>query len=117
STRPGRPQCDSLHRLGAPRSEHNAPMEPALDTRDSFIDSHCFEQIVERSTEGILLLDAADRDLPVIYVNPAFESLTGFKARDVVGKRWHVLERERGEHPGVDDLLSAVERSEPIEVE
>src|SRR5690554_2928125 len=92
-------------------------MEPALDTRDSFIDSHCFEQIVERSTEGILLLDAADRDLPVIYVNPAFESLTGFKARDVVGKRWHVLERERGEHPGVDDLLSAVERSEPIEVE
>src|SRR5690606_13481851 len=115
--RTGLPQCDSRHRLRAPRCQHNAPMEAALDTQDTFIDPHCFEQIVARSAEGILLLDATDPDLPVIYVNSAFESLTGFRARDVVGKRWHVLERDRNEHRGVDELLSAVERSEPIEVE
>ncbi|MFO7285584.1 MAG: diguanylate cyclase [Gammaproteobacteria bacterium] len=94
-------------------------MEAALDNQDSFsvIDLHFFEQIVARSSEGILLLDAADANLPIAYVNSAFESLTGYRARDVIGKPWHVLERERGEHHGVDELLSAVERAEPIEVE
>lgn len=92
-------------------------MEAALDTDETFIDHHFFEQIVSRSSEGILLLDAADGALPVVYANPAFETLTGYRPGDVVGKRWHVLERERGEHRGVDELLTAVERSEPVDVE
>jgi len=84
---------------------------------DVFPDRHCLEQIVARSSEGILLLDARDADRPIIFANPAFESLTGYRAGELIGKRWHVLTRERGQHRGVDDLQAAVERGEPIDVE
>jgi diguanylate cyclase (GGDEF)-like protein/PAS domain S-box-containing protein len=92
-------------------------MEAALITHDSYIDRQYFEQIVTKSSEGILLIDAQDQELPVVYANPAYEAMTGYRAREMVGQRWHVLDRERGEHRGIDDLQKAVERAEPIEVE
>lgn len=84
---------------------------------DVFPDRHCLEQIVARSSEGILLLDAREPGRPIVFANPAFESLTGYRAGELIGKRWHVLKRERGQHRGIDDLQAAVERGEPIDVE
>jgi len=92
-------------------------MEAARVINDHFPDRHCLEQIVARSTEGILLLDARQPGLPIVFVNPAFESLTGYRTGELIGKRWHVLKRERGQHRGIDDLQAAVERGEPIDVE
>jgi len=92
-------------------------MEPARIINESSPDRQCLEQIVARSSEGILLLDARQAGLPIVYVNPAFESLTGYRTAELIGKRWHVLKRERGQHRGIDDLQAAVERGEPIEVE
>lgn len=92
-------------------------MEAALVMNDSFPDRLCLEQIVARSSEGIVLLDAREAGHPIIFVNPAFESLTGYRAGELTGKPWHVLKRERGQHRGIDELQGAVERGEPIEVE
>jgi diguanylate cyclase (GGDEF)-like protein/PAS domain S-box-containing protein len=92
-------------------------MEAALVMTDSSPDRHCLEQIVARSSEGILLLDARKAGLPIVFVNPAFESLTGYRTGELIGKRWHVLRRERGQHRGIDELQAAVERAEPIDVE
>lgn len=92
-------------------------MAAAPETLEPTLDRTCFEEIVARSSEAVLLLDAKAADKPIVYANPAFESLTGYRANDVIGKRWHVLARERGEHRGIDELQAAVERAEPAEVE
>ncbi len=92
-------------------------MEAALAINDDFPDRYCLEQIVARSGEGFILLDACDPGLPIAFVNPAFESLTGYRAGELIGKRWHVLRRDSGQHPGVDELHAAIERAEAIEVE
>src|SRR5690606_31116808 len=92
-------------------------MEAARVINDHFPDRHCLEQIVARSTEGILLLDARQPGLPIVFVNPAFESLTGYRTGELIGKPWHVLKRERGQHRAIDDLQAAVERGDAIDVE
>jgi hypothetical protein len=40
---------------------------------------------------AIVVADAADPDFPVIYVNAAFESATGYRAHEVLGRNWSVL--------------------------
>jgi len=92
-------------------------MEAALVTNDTSLDRDYLEQIVARSSEGILLLDAREANRPIVFVNPAAERLTGYRAGELVGKPWHVLKRDRGDHRGIDQLQSAVERTEPADVE
>jgi PAS domain-containing protein len=40
---------------------------------------------------AIVVADAAEPDFPVIYVNAAFESATGYRAHEVLGRNWSVL--------------------------
>jgi PAS domain S-box-containing protein len=39
-----------------------------------------------------VIADATSRTLPIIYVNPAFEQITGYSAGEVLGKHWRFLE-------------------------
>ena len=46
-------------------------------------DPDMYRRLVESSPEGVVLIDAKSSDHPVIYVNPAFEALTGYSAADI----------------------------------
>ena len=41
------------------------------------LDADLYRRLLETSPEGVVLVDALHPDHPVIYVNPAFEALTG----------------------------------------
>ena len=49
-------------------------------------DEGMYRRLVESSPEGVVLVDALYPDQPVIYANPAFEILTGFKADELQGR-------------------------------
>jgi PAS domain S-box-containing protein/diguanylate cyclase (GGDEF)-like protein len=77
------------------------------------LNRHTLEQIVAASPAAILVADANDARLPVVYVNEAYERLTGFALADVVKRPWLLLERPSG-----DDLAqvrAAIGRGEPCE--
>lgn len=40
---------------------------------------------------GFVVTDALEPDHPIIYVNSVFESITGYRAEDVLGRNWSVL--------------------------
>jgi flavin-binding kelch repeat F-box protein 1 len=42
----------------------------------------------EQRAAAIVVADAAEADFPVIYVNAAFESATGYRAHEVIGRNW-----------------------------
>ncbi|GJN25407.1 hypothetical protein PR202_gb13229 [Eleusine coracana subsp. coracana] len=42
----------------------------------------------EQRASAIVVADAAEADFPVIYVNAAFESATGYRAHEVIGRNW-----------------------------
>lgn len=57
--------------------------------------------------EGIVIADARQPDMPLIYVNPAFEAVTGYAAGEVIGRNCRFLQG-----PGTDqETLEVIRRA------
>lgn len=48
---------------------------------------------IESSSNGIIIADASKPDLPIVYVNPAFEKITGYPAEESMGRNCRFLQR------------------------
>ncbi len=46
------------------------------------------------SITGIVIVDAQQPDLPLVYVNPAFERLSGYMAAEIIGRNCRFLQGE-----------------------
>jgi PAS domain S-box-containing protein len=49
-------------------------------------------QAVEASGSGIAIADMRQRDYPIIDVNPAFERMTGYAAKEILGRNCRILQ-------------------------
>ena len=63
---------------------------------------------LEASTNGIAIADAADPELPLIYVNPAFVELTGYSRSELIGKNCRFLQGDDTHQPGLDEIRAAL---------
>lgn len=70
------------------------------------------DRAIEASQNAVLITDATRAGTPVIYVNPAFEEITGFSPDDVLGKSPSFLYGPDAEQSGVRDLSMAVRKRE-----
>jgi len=50
--------------------------------------------VIEGSSTGFSIADAGSTDRPLIYVNPAFEKISGYSAEEVVGQNCRFLNAE-----------------------
>ena len=73
--------------------------EEELALRDRSIDS---------ATNGILIADARQLDMPTVYCNTAFEKITGYSKVEVLGKNCRFLQGEDHDQPGLDDIRKAI---------
>ncbi|RRA49947.1 nitrogen regulation protein NR(II) [Acidipila sp. EB88] len=67
-------------------------------------------RIFRSVTAGISVANATLPDLPIIYVNPAFEAMTGYSREEVQGRNCRFLEGEERNQPAlaiVRDALSS----------
>lgn len=62
------------------------------------------ERAVESSMNGIVIADAQADDLPIRYVNPAFETLTGYSAEETLGRNCRFLQGEETNQPELEIL-------------
>jgi len=72
---------------------------------------------IEAAPVGIALADASRPDDPVVYVNEAFEALTGYDAAEVVGRNCRFLQGEDTSEEAVARLRRGIEKEEPVTVE
>jgi diguanylate cyclase (GGDEF)-like protein/PAS domain S-box-containing protein len=79
-------------------------------------DQGLYWRLVESSPEGVVLIDAQGSDHPVIYVNPAFEALTGYSAAELVGRNLRLLQADDREQDGRHRLRDALSRGETCRV-
>jgi diguanylate cyclase (GGDEF)-like protein/PAS domain S-box-containing protein len=71
------------------------------------------QRAIEASSNGILIADAEKPDHPIIYVNPAFERITGYLASETLGRDGRFLSGDDREQMGLEDIRRALrERSE-----
>ncbi len=63
---------------------------------------------VDASSSGIAITDALAGDYPVIYCNRAFEQITGYQSREIIGKNLRMLAGPRTEAAGVNAIRDAM---------
>jgi diguanylate cyclase (GGDEF)-like protein/PAS domain S-box-containing protein len=80
------------------------------------LDPTFFRRLLEMSPEGVVLVDALHPDRPVVFVNPAFEALTGYAAADVIGKNLRMLQGDDREQDARQRVREALERNETCRV-
>lgn len=80
------------------------------------IDVDFYRRLLDSSPEGVVLVDALDPAHPVTYVNPGFESLTGYAATDLVGKNLRLLQGDDREQDARHRLRDAMSRGESCRV-
>lgn len=72
--------------------------------------------LVEASPASTILVDARQPDLPVVYVNPAFETLTGYPREEIIGRNCRFLQGDDRDQEGLKTLRAALRDGEACTV-
>jgi PAS domain S-box-containing protein/diguanylate cyclase (GGDEF)-like protein len=75
-----------------------------------------FPMLLDELSDGIAIARVAERTSPLLYVNKAFERLTGYCSRDVLGKDCRYLQGSERDQPEVARIRQAIAAAEPVDV-
>jgi two-component system cell cycle response regulator len=75
-----------------------------------------YRRLLDSSPEGVVLVDAQNPEHPVVYVNPGFESLTGYAATDLIGKNLRLLQSDDRDQDARHRLREALGKGESCRV-
>ena len=73
-------------------------------------------KILDSSVNGITLADPDLEDMPLVYVNKAFENMTGYKMEEVVGKNCRFLQGKDRDQKERYKMQEAIKNKQPVEV-
>ncbi|WP_375739671.1 EAL domain-containing protein [Pseudomonas boanensis] len=74
------------------------------------------QRSLEASYNGALICDAEADDLPIIYVNPAFERITGYSAGEALGRNCRFLQGTDHSQPGVAEIRKSLKHKREVHV-
>ncbi len=80
-------------------------------------DDRLIERAIDEAPIGITIADARRPDNPLIYLNDAFERLTGYPPDDTLGTNCRFLQGENTAPEPVAAMREAIESEEPVSVE
>ncbi len=88
---------------------------------DDISDQQSFEQslrlndhAIRSTSNGIVVVDAKKPDRPIVFVNPAFEKMTGYAAHEVLGRNPRFLQRGDRDQPDVPALRKAINEGREV---
>ena len=81
------------------------------------VDFELKERAMDEAPVGITITDPDRPDNPLIYVNEAFERITGYAVADVLGRNCRFLQGEETDPAAVAELRAGIEAAEPVTVE
>ena len=73
-------------------------------------------KILDSCVNGVSLADPDQEDMPLVYVNKAFETITGYTLAETVGKNWRFLQGKEHDQPAVSKIRDAIKNRESVEV-
>ena len=74
------------------------------------------DRAIAASTSGIVVTDCGQYDNPIVYVNPAFEHITGYGAEESLGRNCRFLQGEDRDQPAIGELRAALREERPCTV-
>src|SRR5690242_7744360 len=73
-------------------------------------------QVVEEMSDGIAIARVSAGNGPLLYVNRAFERLTGYGRHEALGKDCRYLQGNRRDQPEVARIAAAIKAGAPVDV-
>jgi PAS domain S-box-containing protein len=67
------------------------------------------DRAIAASSNGIIIADASIPNGPIIYVNPAFEYMTGYSAAEVIGQNFRLFQSTDVNQLGLQELTAAMQ--------
>ncbi len=80
------------------------------------LDAEQYRLLVEAAPEGVALVDARQPEHPVVYVNAGFETLTGYRADELIGRNLRMLQGEDRKQETLRHLRERLSRGESCHV-
>ena len=77
------------------------------------INAKLLQLVVEASNDGIVVAEQEGEDSILIYVNPAFERLTGYASSDILYQDCRFLQGEDHDQPGLRAIRQAIREGRP----
>ena len=77
------------------------------------INAKLLQLMVEHSNDGIVVAEQEGNESILIYVNPAFERLTGYSADDILYQDCSFLQGEDHDQPGIAIIREAIREGRP----
>ncbi|MBI3444353.1 MAG: PAS domain-containing protein, partial [Magnetospirillum sp.] len=74
------------------------------------------DMVLSNVSNGVTIAEVGDHDLPLIYVNPAFERITGFVASQALGRNARFLHEFDPAQDGLDVIREALAEGVPASV-
>ena len=75
------------------------------------------ERAIDEAPVGITITDPNRPDNPMIYINDAFERLTGYDKAESVGRNCRFLQGQNSDQEAIDAMREAVDQGESVSVE
>jgi len=73
-------------------------------------------QILDTCVNGITLSDPDQEDNPIVYVNEAFELVTGYSREETVGRNCRFLQNEDRDQEGIERIREAMRETKSVTV-
>lgn len=73
--------------------------------------------VLQKAPFGITIADPRQPDMPLIYVNEAFQAQTGYSADEVLGRNCRFLQGPDTHPDSVEQIRQAIRRQETAEIE
>lgn len=73
-------------------------------------------KILDSCVNGVTLADPDQEDMPLIYVNKAFEEITGYTLAESVGKNCRFLQGKEHNQAALNQLREAIKNKKSVEV-
>jgi PAS domain S-box-containing protein len=84
--------------------------------RETDITEAVKQQAMDAAPVGITLTDPSLPDNPLVYVNDAYERITGYRREEVIGRNCRLLQGAETREAQVAKMREAIARAEPVTV-
>jgi PAS domain S-box-containing protein len=105
----------STHHLEGPST--GRLLRLMLDSARTASYSRLLAAAVEGAPVAYAISDALQADMPLVYVNEFFVTLTGYQPSDVIGRNCRFLQGPDTDSRDVDRIREAIRRAQPLYIE
>ncbi|MEG3911529.1 PAS domain S-box protein [Microcoleus sp. w2-18bC1] len=75
-----------------------------------------YDRAIAATSTGVTISDATDPENPIIYCNPAFESMTGYRRQEIIGKNGRLLHGSDTDPAAVEIIRQALQAESECKV-